>query len=85
MSFREIKPEELKENPFDLIGKQWMLITAGDETKCNTMTASWGGVGSTGENQTTVGIPFCAMIFRTSKRARVVHTLGSRIAHKASS
>ena len=45
MSFREIKPEELKENPFDLIGKQWMLITAGDETKCNTMTASWGGVG----------------------------------------
>lgn len=45
MSFKEIKPEELKENPFDLIGKQWMLITAGDEKKCNTMTASWGALG----------------------------------------
>ena len=43
MSFTEIKAEELKDNPFDLIGKQWMLITAGNEEKCNTMTASWGG------------------------------------------
>ena len=40
MSFTEIKAEELKDNPFDLIGKQWMLITAGNEEKCNTMTAS---------------------------------------------
>lgn len=45
MSFKEIKAEELRDNPFDLIGKQWMLITAGNEEKCNTMTASWGGVG----------------------------------------
>ena len=45
MSFTEIKAEGLKDNPFDLIGKQWMLITAGNEEKCNTMTASWGGVG----------------------------------------
>jgi len=37
MSFTEIKAEELKDNPFDLIGKQWMLITAGDEEKHNTM------------------------------------------------
>lgn len=45
MSFTEIKAEELKDNPFDLIGKQWMLITAGNEENDNTMTASWGGVG----------------------------------------
>lgn len=45
MSFVEIKPEEMKDNPFDLIGKQWMLITAGTPEHCNTMTASWGGVG----------------------------------------
>ena len=45
MGFIEIKPEELKDNPFDLIGKQWMLISAGNEEKCNTMTASWGGLG----------------------------------------
>lgn len=34
-----------KEGVFDLIGKQWMLITAGDTSKFNTMTASWGGLG----------------------------------------
>lgn len=34
-----------KENAFELIGKQWMLVTAGDEEHFNTMTASWGGIG----------------------------------------
>ncbi len=33
------------EDQFDLIGKQWMLITSGDTSKYNTMTASWGGFG----------------------------------------
>jgi flavin reductase (DIM6/NTAB) family NADH-FMN oxidoreductase RutF len=32
-------------NPFDMIGKQWMLITAMKDGKVNTMTASWGGLG----------------------------------------
>lgn len=43
--FIEIKPEELNKSPFQLIGKDWMLITAGDGEKANTMTASWGGFG----------------------------------------
>ncbi|MGI6337525.1 MAG: flavin reductase [Eubacteriales bacterium] len=43
--FREAALNTFTDNPFDLIGKQWMLITAGDETRCNTMTASWGGLG----------------------------------------
>lgn len=34
-----------KENPFELIGEQWMLITAGNKDSFNTMTASWGGLG----------------------------------------
>ena len=34
-----------KENPFELIGQQWMLITAGNKQSFNTMTASWGGLG----------------------------------------
>ena len=34
-----------KENAFDLIGKQWMLVTAGTSAGFNTMTASWGGIG----------------------------------------
>ena len=45
MAFREIKIEELQFNPITKIGKEWLLITAGDEKKHNTMTASWGGVG----------------------------------------
>ena len=45
MAFREIKAEELQFNPFTKIGKEWMLITAGDEKKHNTMTASWGAMG----------------------------------------
>ncbi|MDE6953319.1 MAG: flavin reductase family protein [Erysipelotrichales bacterium] len=43
--FQKIEIKDLKMNPFVSIGKEWMLITAGDETKVNTMTASWGGVG----------------------------------------
>lgn len=34
-----------KESPFELIGEQWMLVTAGDKDSFNTMTASWGGLG----------------------------------------
>lgn len=45
MSFRSKKIEELLLNPFTLINKDWMLITAGDAEKHNTMTASWGSVG----------------------------------------
>lgn len=44
-NFKEIKPEEFKFSPFDLIGNEWMLITAKKEDKVNTMTASWGGLG----------------------------------------
>lgn len=34
-----------KENAFELIGKEWMLITAGKKENFNMMTASWGGIG----------------------------------------
>ncbi len=42
---KEIKPEELTDNPFKLIGKDWMLITAGNLSSYNMMTAAWGGFG----------------------------------------
>lgn len=35
----------LQQNPAELIGKQWMLITAGTPQTFNCMTASWGGLG----------------------------------------
>lgn len=43
--FRKIDPSEMDGNVFQRIGQQWMLITAGSKTACNTMTASWGGLG----------------------------------------
>ena len=42
---KEIKIQEYKENVFNAIGKQWMLISAKKEGCVNTMTASWGGMG----------------------------------------
>ena len=37
--------ETLQANAARLIGKQWMLITAGTPGDFNCMTASWGGLG----------------------------------------
>ena len=45
MKFQEIQPQALQENVFSLIGDKWMLVTAGSGARCNTMTASWGGLG----------------------------------------
>ena len=57
MGFKEVKAEELTMNPFTKIGKEWLLITAGNEEKCNTMTASWGAMGVMwGKNAVTVYI-----------------------------
>lgn len=44
-TFSSVDPKTLTDNPFSLIGDDWMLITAENDTQCNTMTASWGGVG----------------------------------------
>ncbi|HBA53009.1 MAG TPA: flavin reductase, partial [Syntrophorhabdus aromaticivorans] len=45
MELREISPEMITDNTFKLIGKDWMLVTAGSEAAFNTMTAAWGGLG----------------------------------------
>lgn len=44
-SFKEILPSQISENIFDLIGKDWALVTSGNSEKFNTMTVSWGGAG----------------------------------------
>ena len=43
--FTVTDPEKITDNPFKLIGSDWMLITAGSRESFNTMTASWGGMG----------------------------------------
>lgn len=42
--FKEIEASEIG-NAMKLIGKDWMLITAANGDKINTMTASWGNMG----------------------------------------
>lgn len=43
--FEKLEIKDFNYNPFEMIGKDWMLITAEKEGKVNTMTASWGGLG----------------------------------------
>lgn len=42
---KQISIQQLNENFIESIGKEWMLVTAGNSGKFNTMTASWGGIG----------------------------------------
>lgn len=43
--FKEINPDLFNANVIRLIGKEWMLVTAGTVGDFNTMTAAWGGLG----------------------------------------
>ncbi len=44
---KQIDVKDLCFNPMSRIAKEWMLVTAGNETRgYNTMTASWGHLGS---------------------------------------
>ena len=45
MALVQIDPKQIDINPFAAIGDDWMLVSAGDESSHNTMTASWGGLG----------------------------------------
>lgn len=43
--WQAVSCESINENVFNLIGKDWMLVSAGTPSEYNTMTASWGGMG----------------------------------------
>ena len=45
MNFQETDIKNLQINPWKMIGDEWMLVTAEQGDRINTMTASWGGVG----------------------------------------
>ena len=42
---KSIDINELTENFFETISKEWLLETAGNKDAFNTMTANWGGIG----------------------------------------
>ncbi|OKZ13922.1 MAG: hypothetical protein BHV75_01700 [Bacteroides oleiciplenus] len=48
-----MEASDLPDNVIQLIGKEWMLVTAGNKGSYNTMTASWGGVGYIWERPST--------------------------------
>lgn len=41
----KISVDQLNDNVFSTVGKEWMLVTAGTLEKYNMMTASWGCLG----------------------------------------
>ncbi len=54
--FKEINAKELKENFIRLISEEWSLITAGDESGYNMMTASWGFAGEMWGNDAVMAV-----------------------------
>lgn len=51
--FRQISPEEIRDNVFTLVGKVFPVITAGKVDNFNSMTASGGGFGMLFKKPTT--------------------------------
>lgn len=55
MAFKEIDAAHLTIDPFEKFGREWALLTAGDEQGSNTMTIGWGALGVIwGKNAMTV-------------------------------
>ena len=44
-ALHEITADQITGNVIRMIGREWMLITAGKDNQFNMMTASWGGLG----------------------------------------
>lgn len=44
-TFTLISPDSFSFNPFQVIGKEWLAVTAEKDGKVNAMTASWGSFG----------------------------------------
>ena len=56
MALKPIAIQDLNLNPITTIGEKWMLITAGSQQRgYNTMTASWGHLGSIWGRTSTCG------------------------------
>ncbi len=72
--FHKIKPEEIGDNPFTLIGQNWALLTATKpDGSYNCMTASWGGVGI------LWGKPVCYLFVRPQRYTHEFTEAGNRL------
>lgn len=43
--YKQISPDKIPGNIYKMLSEDWMLITAGNDSRFNMMTASWGGLG----------------------------------------
>ncbi len=92
VGFRKTNWEALNDNAIRLIGKDWMLVTAGNsDTSFNMMTASWGGLGWLWEKpvsfifvrpqrytyQFTEREPYYTVTFYEEKYRDILHKMGS--------
>lgn len=61
MVLKQITPEKLDLNIIEAIGKDWMLVTSGNQQSFNMMTASWGFAGY------MWGLPSTAIVIRPTR------------------
>lgn len=61
MVLKQIAPEKIDLNFIESIGKDWMLVTSGNQQSFNMMTASWGFAGY------IWGLPATAIVIRPSR------------------
>lgn len=54
--FREISAKEIKGNLIKSIAQEWMLVSAGDDSGYNMMTASWGFAGEMWGNDCVIAM-----------------------------
>ena len=54
--FKEISPKEIPDNIIKAISDEWMLITAGNKSGYNMMTASWGFAGEMWGNDSVIAM-----------------------------
>ncbi|MCL6519635.1 MAG: flavin reductase [Armatimonadetes bacterium] len=59
--FKKTSVETITLNPFEIVLKDWMLVTAGPPEDYNTMTAGWGGMGA------LWGKPICFCVIRPTR------------------
>ena len=59
--YKEVDPEEMVVKPFCNFHKDWALLTSGNEEKCNSMTISWGNLG------TYMSKPMCGVYVRQER------------------
>ena len=65
---KEISIQELQINPYTIFGKDWMALTAGDESLgFNTMTISWGHIGSIWDSKSRSNLPTIISYVRPSR------------------